>query len=164
MKLNIFSRLLAGHLIIFTLVIGMSAYAIVQIGRINDITQSVLTVDNRFMDYAERLSDVIFSQVRYEKKFIISKDTVFYDQFLQLKSDFDRYLGEMTFIADSPQTKSLLNTIKVSYQNYQPLFQEELRFLKAGRSYPQNGPNREKEKSVQSIIDGLETARTTTMR
>ncbi len=164
MKLNIFSRLLAGHLMIFTLVIGMSAYAIVQIGRINDMTQSVLTVDNRLIDYAERLSDVIFSQVRYEKKFVISKDKVFYDQFLQLKSDFDRYLGEMTLIADSSQTRSLLNTIKVSYQNYQTLFQEELKFLKAGRSYSQNGLNGEKEKAVQSIIDGLETLRTTTMR
>jgi CHASE3 domain sensor protein len=59
MKLSIFSRLLIGHLIIFILVIGMSAYAIVQIGRINEVTQSVLTVNNRMSDNAERLSDVV---------------------------------------------------------------------------------------------------------
>ncbi|MCJ7782990.1 MAG: hypothetical protein MUP41_03605, partial [Desulfobacterales bacterium] len=73
MKLTIFSRLLTGHLIIFTLVIGMSAYAIVQISRINEVTQSVLTINNRMSDNAERLSDVVFSQVRYERKFLISK-------------------------------------------------------------------------------------------
>jgi len=164
MKMTIFSRLLAGHLIIITLVIGMSTYAIVQIGRINDVTQSVLTVNNRMNDYVEKLSDVIFSQVRYEKKFIISKDEVFYDQFLQLRSDFDRYLGEMMLIADSPQTRSLLNTIKGSYETYQTLFQEELKFLKAGRTNSHNGLNREKERATQSIIDGLETLRTVTVK
>jgi two-component system sensor histidine kinase GlrK len=163
-KLNIFWRLLTGHLMIFTLVIGMNAYAIVQIGRINDVTQSVLTVNTRMNDYAERLSDVIFSQVRYEKKFVISKDDVFYDQFLQLKNDFDRHLEEMMLIADSPQTRTLLNTIKESYQTYQTLFQEELRFLKAGRAYSHNELNREKETATQSIIDRLETLKTGTVK
>jgi two-component system sensor histidine kinase GlrK len=164
MKLTIFSRLLIGHLIIFILVIGMSAYAIVQIGRINEVTQSVLTVNNRMSDNAERLSDVIFSQVRYERKFLISKDQVFYNQFLQLKADFDRSLGEMMLIADSAQTKRILNTIKVSYQNYQFLFQEELKFLKTGRSYSHDGFTREKEKATQSIINELEKLRTYTSK
>jgi len=164
MKLTIFSRLLTGHLIIFTLVIGMSAYAIVQISRINEVTQSVLTINNRMSDNAERLSDVVFSQVRYERKFLISKDKVFYNQFLQLKADFDRSLGEMMFIADSPQTKRILNTIKESYQNYQFLFQEELKFLRTGRSYSRDGFNREKEKATRSIIDELEKLRTYTAK
>ncbi len=164
MKLTIFSRLLTGHLIIFILVIGMSAYAIVQIGRINEVTQSVLTVNNRMSDNAERLSDIVFSQVRYERKFLISKDQVFYNQFLQLKADFDRSLGEMMLIADSPQTKRILNTIKESYQNYHFLFQEELKFLRAGRSYSHAGFNREKEKATQSIINELEKLRTYTMK
>ncbi|HVP76859.1 MAG TPA: ATP-binding protein [Thermodesulfobacteriota bacterium] len=164
MKLTIFSRLLIGHLIIFTLVIGMSAYAIVQISRINEMTQSVLTVNNRMSDNAERLSDVVFSQVRYERKYLISKDEVFYNQFLQLKADFDRSLGEMMSLADSPQTKRILTTIKGSYQNYQFLFLEELKFLKAGRSYSREGFNREKEKATQSIIDELEKLRMNTAR
>ncbi|OGP93153.1 MAG: hypothetical protein A2157_14645 [Deltaproteobacteria bacterium RBG_16_47_11] len=164
MKLTIFSRLLTGHLIIFILVIGMSAYAIVQIGRINELTQSVLTVNNRMSDNVERLSDVVFSQVRHERKFLISKDEVFYSQFLQLKGDFDRSLGEMMSIADSPQTKRILNTIKESYRNYQFLFQEELKFLRTGRSYSREGFNREKEKATRSIIDELEKLRTYTAK
>ena len=164
MKLTIFSRLLTGHLIIFTFVIGMSTYAIVQISRINEVTHSVLTINNRMNENAEKLSDVIFSQVRYERKFIISKDEVFYNQFLQLKGDFDRYLGEMMLIADSPQTRSILNIIKESYQNYQSLFQEELKFLKTGYSYSHNRFNREKEKVTQSIIDELEKLRTYTVK
>jgi two-component system sensor histidine kinase GlrK len=164
MKLTIFSRLLTGHLIIFILVIGMSAFAIVQIGRINEVTQSVLTVNNRMNDGAEKLSDVIFSQVRYERKFIISKDEIFYNQFLRLKGDFDRYLGEMLLAADSPEARNNLNTIKESYQKYQSLFQEELKFLRTGYRYSHPGFNREKEKATQSIIDELDKLRTYTAR
>jgi two-component system sensor histidine kinase GlrK len=164
MKLTIFSRLLTGHLIIFILVIGMSAYAIIQISRINEVTQSVLTVNNRMSDNAERLSDVVFSQVRYERKYLISKDEVFYNQFVQLKADFDRSLGEMMAIADSPQTKGILSTVKGSYQNYQSLFQEELKFLRTGRSYSHEGFNREKDKATQVIIDELEKLRTYTAK
>ena len=164
MKLTIFSRLLTGHLVIFALVIGMSAYAIVQISRINEMTQSVLMVNSRMSDNAERLSDVVFSQVRYERKYLISKDEVFYNQFLQLKADFDRSLGEMMSIADSFQTKRMLTVIKESYKNYHFLFQEELKFLKAGRSYSRDGFNREKEKATQSIIDELEKLRAYTAK
>ncbi len=141
------------------LVTGMSAYAIVQIGQINKMTQSVLTVNNRTSDSAERLSDILFSQVRYERKYLISKDEVFYNQFLRLKADFDRSLGEMMSIADSAQTKDMLKTIQGSYKNYQFLFEEELKFLRTGRSYSREGFNREKEKATQSIIDELEKLR-----
>ena len=106
MKLTIFSRLLIGYLIIFILVIGMSAYAIFQMTQINQVTQSILTINNRMIDSATKLSEIIFSQVRYERKFIISKDEAFYDELLQLKSDFDRYLNEMMSLADSSQTSS----------------------------------------------------------
>jgi len=70
----------------------------------------------------------------------------------------------MMSIADSPRTRNLLSTIKESYQTYQTLFQEELKFLKAGRTHSHNGLNREKEKATQSIIDGLETLRTDTSK
>ncbi len=160
MKLTIFSRLLTGHLIIFTLAIGMSVYGIVKIGKINQLTQSVLSVNNRMSDNAEKLLDVIFSQVRYEKKFLISKDDIFYEQFVQLKGDFDRYLGEMVLIADSPRAKSILNVIQESFQNYQSLFQEEFTILKAKHSYSPVAFNREKEKASQSVIDELEKLKT----
>jgi two-component system sensor histidine kinase GlrK len=160
MKFSIFSRLLLWHLVIVILVIGMNFYAIRQIGRINEVTQSVLTVNSRMNDNAERLSDVVFSQVRYEKKYLISKDEVFFRQFLQLKDDFDRSLGEMMSIADSPQTKEILNAIKAAYRNYQFLFQEEVKFLKTGHPYSSEGFNREKEKATQSIIDELQKLKT----
>jgi two-component system sensor histidine kinase GlrK len=70
----------------------------------------------------------------------------------------------MMSIADSPQTRGILSTIKESYQNYQSLFQEELKFLRTARSYSHEGLNREKDKATQSIIDELEKLRTYTAK
>jgi two-component system sensor histidine kinase GlrK len=162
MKLTIFSRLIIGVLVIFTLVIGMSTYAIVQMDRINKVTQSVLTVNNGMIDSAARLSDIIFSQVRYERKFIISKDEVFFNEFMRLKSDFDRYLEEMTSIVDSSQARTSLNNIRDSYQNFQSLVQKEWKYLNAGKSYPRQWFNQEKEKATKSIIDELGRLEATT--
>ena len=155
MKLTIFSRLLIGYFIIFALVIGMSAYAIFQMAQINEVTQSILTINNRMIDSATKLSEIIFSQVRYERKFIISKDEAFYNEFLQLKIDFDRYLMEMISIADSPQTEIFLNNIKETYQKYQSLAHEEFKYRTTGNSSSHQEFNRGKEEATNSIITEL---------
>ena len=162
MKLTIFFRLLIGYLIIFILVIGMSAYSIYQMAQINQVTQSILTINNRIIDSAAKLSEIIFSQVRYERKFTISKDEAFYHEFLKLKNDFDRYLNEMAAIADSPQTTVLLNSIKDSYQNYQSLIQDQLKYLRIGGRSSPPGSNRERENSTNLIIEEIEKLETYT--
>jgi hypothetical protein len=68
----------------------------------------------------------------------------------------------MMLIADSPETRDILNTIQESYQNYQSLFQDELKSLKTGQDYSHHWFNREKEKATQSIINELEKLRTYT--
>jgi len=155
MKLTIFSRLLIGYLIVFALVTGINAYAIVEIGHINKLTQSILTINNQMIDLAQKLSDIIFSQVRYERKFIISKDEAFFSEFLRLKGDFDRFLREMMVITDSSQTRGMLDNVNRSYQEYQSLFQEETNYLKTGSRYPRQRFDSEKKKVTSSIIDEL---------
>lgn len=113
------------------------------------------------LDYSEKLLDLIYSQVRYEKKFIISKDEIFYSEFLRLRNDFDRYLEEITQIADFSPTDLTLKKIKEFYQNYQSLVHEEAEYLKAG--YPDSylSFNQKKEEVTQSIISEIEKLKTT---
>ncbi len=160
MKLTIFSRLLIGYLILFVLVIGMGGYATFQMSQISDITQSILTLNNRIIDSTTKLSEIIFSQVRYERKFIISKDEAFYNEFLKLKNDFDRYLTEMRSIVDDPQVMVFLDRIKDAYQNYQTFVYEEFKSPMGSNNLPLQAFGREKEEIINAIIadlEGLET-------
>jgi len=162
MKVTIFSRLVFGYLFILVLVLALSGYLVYRIGQFNEVTRSVLMTNNRMVDYSGKLTDAILSQVRNERKFIISKDKAFYSQFLHFKNDFERYLEEALVISEASQVKQLLVTVKTSYQHYQSLLGEELRYLEAGKSYPQGWFRQEKEKISNSILEELEKVQSST--
>jgi hypothetical protein len=71
MKLSIFSRLVIGYLAIFTLAMVVSIYTIIQLYRLEGVTRSILAVDNRLIFSEQKLSDILLTSMRYEKKFII---------------------------------------------------------------------------------------------
>jgi len=73
---TIFSRLVIGYLTIFILVIVLSLYAIVKMGEFSEVTHSVLMTNNRISDYAGKLSETVLSQIRCERKFIITEDLI----------------------------------------------------------------------------------------
>jgi len=161
MKFTIFSRLVFGYLFILVLVLGLSGYLVFRIGQFNEVTRSVMMTNNRMVDYSRRLTDAILSQVRNERKFIISKDKAFYNQFLHFKNDFERYLEEALLISEASQVNPFLVTVKTSYQHYQSLLGDELRYLEAGKSYPQGWFKQEKEKFSNSILEELEKVQST---
>jgi two-component system sensor histidine kinase GlrK len=156
MKFTIFSRLVFGYLFILVLVLGLSGYLVYRIGQFNEVTRSVLMTNNRVVDYSGKMTDAILSQIRNERKFIISRDKAFYKQYLHFKNDFERYLDEAMLISEASQAKQSLVIVKTSYQHYQSLLGEELRDLEAGKSYPQGWFRQEKEKFSNAILEELE--------
>jgi two-component system, NtrC family, sensor histidine kinase GlrK len=155
MRLSLFSRLILGYLAVFALVIAVSLYALRELQRFDDITQSILDRDNRILDYEKKLADSFLSQVRYERKFIIAKDQTLYREFLKFKGDFERYLDEAIGVAD-PKLAALLNQIKQDYDHYRELFDKEIVQIKAHREYPQGWYHREKNQIADRILESLE--------
>jgi len=145
-----------GYLAIFVLVMAMSLYAIVRIGQFNNVTRSVLISDNRIIDYKEELRDAMLSQIRYERKFIITRDEALYTQFLKFRGEFVQYLEKAMSIADSTQTIQSLNITKEYHQRYQYLFDEEVKHLKAGYGYSPKQYQQEKEEATDRVIEELE--------
>lgn len=157
MRLTIFSRALIGYLVLILLVVVMGAYTYYQMDRIQNLTESILTINNDMIDRSEKLLDLIYSQVRYEKKFAISKDEIFYEEFLRLQKDFDQMFKEIKPPEDFPQAGHHLKKIQELYQNYQSLVHEEAEWIKAGLSKGQlPSLSMKKEQRAQSIIHELE--------
>jgi CHASE3 domain sensor protein len=67
MKFTIFSKLVAGYLAIFLLIIIVSIYVAVQLQKLENATDSILNIDNRMLNYNKKLTDTLLSQVQYEK-------------------------------------------------------------------------------------------------
>lgn len=148
---------------IFIFTIIASIYVTSQFKKLEDVTGSILNTDNRMQNYNKKLTDALLSQVRYERKFLILKDKTLYEHFEKAKNDFDQYYNELISVADSPQTKNLLYSMKQAHQRYQDLFYAEIEPLRDGQngqSYPQDWYVQEKEKAINAIMEGLKELRT----
>ena len=159
MRFTLFSRLVLGYLLIFLLMMAVGLYAVYQLRRIQDITRTVLERDRRILDLSEKLSDALLSEVRYERKFLITKHKALFDQFRLFQNDFDRLLDEAGPIADS-RGKILLEGIRSDHQRYRELFGEETRLIAARTPYSEVRYRQEKDSAVDGIIEDLEKLRT----
>lgn len=159
MKLSIFSRLSIGYFIIFILVLAVSVYAILQLRQFNNVTRSILNIDNIIIDCEKKLTDSLLSQMRYEKRYIIVKDDSLYDQFLLAQIDFGQYLEKAMSIADTARHKDSLNRMKDYYERYRSLFNGEVEYIRANRRYPQSWYKKEKERAIDGIMEELKNLR-----
>jgi two-component system, NtrC family, sensor histidine kinase GlrK len=157
-RLSLFSRLIFGYLVVFVLVTGVSGYAIYQLRQFDDLTQSILKVDNRILDKGKTLADLLLSQSRYEQKFTITHEKLLYKEFLRLKEDFDAQLSQAMDLADAAAGASLM-VVKKRYQAYEALVTQEARFLETHHAYSQDAYKQEKDRIVDGILSLLEQLR-----
>lgn len=156
MKWTIFSRLVFGYLLIAIFVLAMSGYAIFELRRLERLTHSILNSDNRVLDLEKKMTDSMLSQMRFEKKFIITKDLALYQQFLLARDDFQKYVKEAISAASALGQKELLESIAAKQSQYERLFEEEAKIIRANRTYDVQSYKQEKEKTGDLIMADLQ--------
>jgi len=155
MRLNLFSRLFLGYFFLLVLAVGMSVYAIIQLGRVTDATRSIILVDNALIGLHKDLTDAILSETRYEKKYLIVQDPAFYEGFQKSKNEFQRYLSDARSLSASTGVSDALNSVADFHLTYFSLFKEEADYLKDGLPYAGAWYAAEKERAVNAAIEEL---------
>lgn len=149
-----------GYFAIFILVILVSVYAILRLHQLNTGTRHILNIDNRILDYQEKLADSILSQLRYEKKYALTKDILLYEQFLSAKGDYTKFLSELLLIVDTPEKKESLRRAKTHYQRFQSLIDKEIEYVRENQSYSKRWHEQEMEKASNGILEELKKLET----
>src|SRR3989304_8276553 len=149
MKLPILFKMFIGYIIILAMIVTVIVYAISQIDKLNSLS-SVLLENNNITVYKEKLIYSLLTQMRYERKYIISKDLALYNQFLSAKNDFSKYLKELASVM-SPTEKNKLDKIESYYKHYQFLTNEKIKKSKANKRYSQNWYKMQEDKVFFSI-------------
>lgn len=162
-RLTIFSRLMISYLTIFILVMIVGVYAILMLHQLNAGTRHILTIDNRIIDYEEKLTDSILSQMRYEKKYVITKDTVLYDQFLSAKEEFNKFLSEALLIADTSEKRALLNRVKAYHEHFQSSIDRQIGQVRGNQTRSKK-EGQEIEKAADGILEVLKKLETVSRR
>jgi len=155
MKWTIFSRLVFGYLLIAFLVLAMSGYAVFELGQVERIAYSILQTDNRIMNLEKKITDSMLSQMRYEQKFVITKDRELYQQFLLAQNDFHKFTREAMIAAGSSDPKNLVEALTANQKAYEALFAEEVKFIQDNQPYDLQKYKREKEKTIDLIMADL---------
>jgi two-component system sensor histidine kinase GlrK len=161
MKLTIFQRLVLGYLSIFLLVVALSTYTIYQLYRLNNLTHLILNVDNVAINDVTKIRDSLLSQIRYENKYLLTRDESFYKQFQIAKQDFVRYLSGLSYDSNSDQG-ALIGRIKEFHSEYLSLFEKEVQYLNEGKNPSEISYKEEKQEYVNSVIDILKELNTYT--
>ena len=134
---------------------AVNAYTVLNLYRLNDETSSIFNTDGRLLDIKKNLSDSILSQLEYEKKYTITKDIVFYNQFLNAKKTFDRYFAEAVSISDTLSKNDSLKKVKAYYDQYQSIVREEFDSLGANQPGSITQRNEGKEKIINNLLEEL---------
>jgi two-component system sensor histidine kinase GlrK len=154
----LFSRLSIGYLMLFLIVTVASSYAIVQLGYFGALTQSILNVDNRTLDYQKVLGDLLLAQSRSEQQFTVTKDESWFSQFVHQKMDFEAQVGAALAL-DNPAAQPILKKIQRDHLRYQEKVNAEAQLVFANRRYSQEQFKREKDALVDGMLDSLEKMR-----
>jgi two-component system sensor histidine kinase GlrK len=155
MRLTIFSRLVFGYLAILLIMGGVNGYTIFKLYGLNDETSSIFNSDGRLLDIKKNLTDSILSQLEHEKKYIITKDTVFYNQFLTANKTFDRYFTEALSLSNTLPKNDSLKQVKIYYDQYQSIVGEEFDSLRAAGPRLTTQREEDKEKIIKSLLEEL---------
>jgi two-component system sensor histidine kinase GlrK len=143
---------------------AVNAYALYKLHQLSTGTAQLVNVDERLVDLKTTLADSIISQMGHEKKYIITKDPNFREQFLSAKDDFNKYLTEAFDLADTHDQKGSLTLVRTYYNNYVSLIVSEVEQVTGGRPYPENLYASEKRRLVEAILEQLNVLKVATDR
>jgi two-component system sensor histidine kinase GlrK len=158
MHLSLFSRLTLGYLAIFAIVAAASSYAILELTDFGNQAESILRIDNRMLDHEKFLTDLLLSQSRAEQKFVLSRDEAWYLQFARLKIDFETRVESAAAVADA-LAQAIVRRVRENYRRYIDLVDDEARWVRTKKNYPQARFKQDKDNLVDAMLDELERLR-----
>jgi two-component system, NtrC family, sensor histidine kinase GlrK len=158
MHVSLFSRLTLGYLAIFAIVAAASSYAILELTDFGNQAESILRIDNRVLDHEKFLTDLLLSQSRAEQKFVLSRDEAWYLQFVRLKIDFETRVESAAAVADA-LAQAIVRRVRENYRRYVDLVDDEARWVRTKKNYPQARFKQDKDNLVDAMLDELERLR-----
>jgi len=159
MRLSIFARLIISYLLLFSMLAGVSLYFIYHLSRFNQITRSIILNDTSILEYSNQLSDVLLSEARYDRKFVVLKDEELFENYIQAKNEFNQLLNDALHKTTSDEIKNFFYTIGSQHQSFGRLVNVERELIKIAEAYPAEWYVEEKKKIADDIIEQLKKIR-----
>ncbi|MFO7963927.1 MAG: HAMP domain-containing sensor histidine kinase [Desulfobacterales bacterium] len=155
MKLTIFGRLSLGYAAIMVLVVFQGGYTTIKLNQIHYLNKTIDLVDGAAIRLSQHLSDELFSQVAFEKKYLVSRDSDFHDQFYKTSNRFLDGLTELENLAATPQKKTMVEEARRLYARYLAVFREEAGLIKINADYSIEAYRNKKDHLIDNLDKSL---------
>ena len=126
MKLTIFKRLTFGYAAILLLVVFLGVYVTFKLNQLNGLSREIATVHVNRLTLTEHILDRLFSQVSFEKKFLISGDTDFLRKFWDIQLQMIEDIRKLDALPVDAEIKHLFTQIQTDYGRFLMLFKTEV--------------------------------------
>lgn len=118
MQLTIFKRMAAGYLLLMLFVVFMGAYVAVELGQLSEINRQVARVDGVIVSTGEKLQEMLLTLLGFEKKYAITADPDFYEEFRKMAGHFQEELANLSAIEPLPWMKPMMDGVEASFVTY----------------------------------------------
>ncbi|MCJ7615506.1 MAG: ATP-binding protein [Desulfobacterales bacterium] len=152
---TIFQRLIIGYLAILIIIAALGVYTFHTLWKLNKVTRSISSVDEEVIRASNRLRDTSLSQRGFEKKFIVSKDRDFYQQFSETEKYFQKDLRQIKNLLNTSEKQRLIAEIEESHCQYLIAVKNEENFIKDKKKYPIDEYQDNKKEYINKITHNL---------
>lgn len=162
MKLTIFERLIAGFFLILLVVVALSAFSVLKFRELNQTIRSISVIDSEILRCADRLRDALFTQRKFERKYVISEDMDFFEQFFETRKSFLKDLDQIKHLLVAAGNGNRALLLVDAYEKYSMKVDEEADLIKNKQSYPKMDFEEQKQALVDEATGHLDELRKAT--
>jgi len=117
MSMTIFKRTATVYLVIMCFVVFMGAYVTVTLSKLSQINRQVAEVDGLIIRTAERMQETLFSLLAFEKKYAITGDADFHQEFLKMAALFGQEIEKLAAAAGN-EDRVLIEEVRRRFDLY----------------------------------------------
>jgi GGDEF domain-containing protein/CHASE3 domain sensor protein len=99
-RLSIARKLMLGFSVLLALMIGISAYALLKLNRLNEINSSILNTDLPIISASEKMIDLILAEELYAQRYLILKTPDMLKRFWEKETEFNQLVENLQTLPD----------------------------------------------------------------
>ena len=137
-------------------VVALGTYATLKFRELNQIIRSIKSVGNETIRVLDHVRDDLFSQSKFEKKYVVLEDKDFYRQFLETEKTIQREIDGLGILLAYTKNKNMSSRIKEAYDRYLAKVREEVDLINEKKEYSKKDFENNKEVLIDVVFQQLD--------
>jgi GGDEF domain-containing protein/CHASE3 domain sensor protein len=155
-RLNIASKMLLGYMVLVALMVFVVGYVLVNLQRINNLTQSVVNTDIKVKEASDRMFDALLTQEAYRRRYLILKSEDMRGLFEMRGNEFRTWFAVLKELPNTPELP--IKTIYRLHNRYTDLVAQEVELIRRQNVNTADAvSNREMKGVLDKLIETLKT-------